>query len=60
MQVVLHPHAMARLGERGVREEEVKTAVLEGERVPAKFGRVGFRRYFQYGKLWRGKTYATK
>lgn len=60
MQVVLHPHAAARLVERGVSQEEVSATVLGGERVPAKFGRVGFRRHFPYGTLWRGKTYATK
>lgn len=60
MQVVLHPHATARLAERGVSQEEVVLTVQEGESVPAKFGRVKFRRHFQYERLWRGKTYATK
>ncbi len=60
MQVVLHPHAKARLAERGVTAEEVAATVEAGERFPAKFGRVGFRRHFSYEKTWRGKRYATK
>ena len=53
MEVILHPHARARLIERFV-------TVTGGERVPEKFGRVGFRRHFSYGHVWRGKRYATK
>ena len=50
----------ARLSERGVREEEVTATVLEGERFPARLGRVGFRRNFNYESTWRGKVYATQ
>lgn len=60
MQVVLHPHATERLTERGVSQDEVVAAVTTGERFPAKFGRVGFRRNFSYGKKWRGGVYPTK
>ncbi len=37
MTVTLHPHATARLSERGASEAEVKTTVTTGERFPAKF-----------------------
>ena len=60
MQVMLHPHAVDRLAERGVTAEEVIATVTTGERFPAKFGRTGFRRHFPYGQDWRGKRYATK
>ena len=40
--------------------EEVTATVIAGERFPAKLGRVGFRRHFNFGQAWRGKTYATK
>ncbi len=60
MVVRLHPHAVDRLGERGVEEAEVIATVQNGEEFPAKLGRMGFRRNFSYGKLWRGKLYATK
>lgn len=60
MTVNLHPHAQARLAERGVTEEEVILAVEAGERFDAKFGRVGFRRNVSFNKRWRGKRYKIK
>jgi hypothetical protein len=46
--------------ERGANEEEVVETVRKGERFPAKFGRIGFRRNFPFDNLWRGKRYGTK
>ena len=42
MKVLLHPHALERLSERGAAESEVTAVVESGERFPAKFGRTGF------------------
>ncbi len=60
MNIRLHPHALARLEERGATEEETIATVENGERFPAKFGRVGFRRNFTYNSTWRGRFYASK
>ena len=60
MKVRLHPHAKERLAERGATEPEVIATAATGERFPAKFGRVGFRRNFSFQNQWRGKFYATK
>ncbi|MEW6082990.1 MAG: hypothetical protein AB1607_00185 [Chloroflexota bacterium] len=60
MKIRFHPHAQERMGERGATEEEVHATVEMGERFPAKFGRVGFRRNFPYDRLWRGRSYPTK
>jgi hypothetical protein len=60
MVVRLHPHARARIEERGVTEDEVRATVERGEQFPAKFGRTGFRCNFSSGNLWRGKQYSTK
>ena len=60
MVVRLHPHARARIEERGVTEDEVRATVEHGEQFPAKFGRTGFRRNFPLGSLWRGKQYGNK
>jgi hypothetical protein len=38
----------------------VLATVIEGERFPAKFGRQGFRRNFQYDRTWRGRRYTMK
>ena len=56
----LHEHARARMLERGASEGEVLATVIEGERFPAKFGRQGFRRNFQYDRTWQGRRYTMK
>ncbi len=60
MGVRLHPHARERMLERGATEDEVVATVEKGERFPAKFGRTGFRRNFQYDAKWRGRYYRVK
>lgn len=60
MDIRLHPHARMRLTERGATEAEVIETVRAGEQFPAKFGRTGFRRNFQFDGLWRGREYSTK
>ena len=60
MNARIHPHAKERMVERGATEKEVIATVREGERTPAKFGRVGFRRNFAYNAKWRGRRYANK
>jgi hypothetical protein len=60
VKIRLHPHAKARLAERGASEVEVISAVEGGERFPAKLGRYGFRRNFAYNDVWRDRRYSTK
>lgn len=60
MKVILHPHAVQRLPERGALEEEVIKTVLHGEEFPAKFSRTGFRLNHPLTGIWRGKTYNIK
>jgi hypothetical protein len=60
LAVRLHPHAEARSTERGATLDEVEATVAGGERFPARFGRVGFRRNFTFGGIWRGRHYRTK
>ena len=58
--VRLHPHARERMQERGATEEEIQATVAQGEQFPARFGRTGFRRNFQFDQDWRGRHYSTK
>jgi len=60
LEVRLHPHAVARLIERGASETEVVETIRSGERVPARLGRTGFRRNFAFDGTWRGRSYRTK
>lgn len=48
MVIRFHPHAHERMKERGATEDEVKSAIKEGEQFPAKFNRTGFRRNFSF------------
>ncbi len=60
MKVKLHPHAQARILERGATEREVIATVENGEQFPVRFGRWGFRRNFPCKAQWRGKNYVSK
>jgi hypothetical protein len=60
MAIWFHPHARERLEERGATEDEAAATVENGERFPAKFGRTGFRRNFEFNAEWGGKHYGTK
>jgi Asp-tRNA(Asn)/Glu-tRNA(Gln) amidotransferase A subunit family amidase len=46
--------------ERGAYENEVIEAIRTGEAVPAKEGRQGYRKNFQYNQSWGDRTYAIK
>ena len=56
----LHPHAVARMRERGASTEEVASTLADGERFAAKFGREGFRRNFAFDGLWRERRHHMK
>jgi len=60
VQVRFHPHALDRLRERGAEEAEVIATVVGGEAFPARYGRTGFRRNFQFDSVWRGRRCTTK
>ncbi len=53
-------HAREQMIERGASPDEVIEAIRTGEQVPAKRGRLGYRKNFQYERHWGGKTYAIK
>jgi len=58
--VRLTAHAQQQRVERGCTEEEVRNAVREGTREPAKHGRLLCRYNFRYNALWQGKHYPIK
>ncbi len=60
MRIQLHPHAKARLLERGATESEVSATVEGGERFLAAFGRTGFRRSFSSEGLWQNRPHSHK
>ena len=46
--------------ERGATEGEVVESIRSGEHLPAKQGRLAYRRNFQYNQKWGGRFYPTK
>jgi len=59
-KIVFSQHALSRLENRGTSKEEVEKAIRSGEVVPAKKGRVTFRKNFPFGLRWKGKYYQMK
>ncbi len=53
-------HAHEQMVERGAGEDEVIETIRTGEQVPAKHGCLGYRKNFQYNRLWGARTYAIK
>lgn len=51
-------HAREQMAERGADEDSVVGTIRTGEVAPAKQGRRGFRKNFQYNREWGGRTYA--
>ncbi len=60
MEIVIHPHAKARLSERGVSETEVLQTLEEGVKTPTKFGRLSFKYTFDFNAHWQDKFYSYK
>lgn len=53
-------HSLLQMIERGAIEQEIIEAINSGEKVPAKKGRQGYRKNFQYDRKWGERTYAIK
>ena len=58
--IEISQHAREQMSERGAREEEVLTAIRQGEAEPTRMGRIMYRKNFQFNRRWRGKYYAVK
>lgn len=58
--IVFSHHAKDQLAARGATEQEVELAIHEGERAPAKRGRLAFRKNFPFERTWKGIYYEGK
>ena len=58
--IVLSQHALDNLGDRGTTPVEVEEAIRLGERMPAKRGRIAFRKNYPFRARWKGRLYETK
>lgn len=53
-------HALDNISDRGTSRGEVEQAIRTGERLPAKKGRIAFRKNFSHHDMWKGKYYQAK
>jgi hypothetical protein len=60
MKIRIHPHAKARMRERGATHTEVIQTVLSGTSRPARYGRTECRKTFIFGGKWLGRFYGRK
>jgi len=58
--IEISQHALDQMDDRGASKDEVNAAILNGEQVPAKKGRIAFRKNFLFESYWKGKHYTTK
>ncbi len=58
--IIISRHALDQARERGATENEIREAIREGEVVPAREPRRGYRLNRPFGKSWGGRVYATK
>ncbi|MFH1577235.1 MAG: DUF4258 domain-containing protein [Candidatus Margulisiibacteriota bacterium] len=58
--VIFSRHAIEQLADRGATQKEIVQAIQEGEKIPAKVGRLAFRKNFPYEKKWKTKYYEIK
>jgi hypothetical protein len=58
--IIVHPHALQRIKERGATESDIIMTVTTGEQFIAKHGRTGFRLNFIFNGLWNNKYFSSK
>ena len=58
--IILSQHAQEHLADRGATLSDVEMAIWEGESIPAKKGRIAFRKNFPFKSHWKGRYYVSK
>ncbi|MBI2829795.1 MAG: DUF4258 domain-containing protein [Chloroflexi bacterium] len=54
------PHALERMPSRGTNQQEVEAVIRTGEMIPAKQGRIAFRKNLPFESKWKNRYYETK
>jgi hypothetical protein len=60
MKVQVDPHTLERAWERGADEEEIKNVIETGLIIPAKYGRIGKAKVYDFKQKRHGKYYEQK
>ncbi|MGQ9626898.1 MAG: hypothetical protein ACUVV0_08345 [Anaerolineae bacterium] len=60
MEIQIDPHTIERAEERGKNEEEIKDVLNTGFSIPAKYGRMGKAKVYDFNRERLGKYYEQK
>jgi hypothetical protein len=60
MEIKIDPHTLERAQERGANEEEIKDVINTGIPIPAKHGRMGKAKVYDFGRKRHDKYYEQK
>jgi len=60
VKVQIDPHTLERAGERGTNEEEIIDVIHTGFPIPAKYGRIGKAKIYDFKQKRHGKYYEQK
>ena len=58
--ILFSQHAVGQMQARGATRPEVEEAIRSGEQLPARKGRVAFRKNFGFHNRWKGSYYEVK
>lgn len=59
-EIIFSQHALEQINDRGTNPEEVKEAIINGEKLPAKKDRVAFRKNYLFDSMWKNHYYKVK
>jgi len=60
MEIQIDPHTLERAEERGTNEDEIKDAINTGFPIPAKYGRIGKAKIYEFKQNRLNKYYEEK
>jgi hypothetical protein len=60
MQIEIGWHTLMRAQERGASEAEIRDVLITGLPVPAKYGKMGKAKVYEFGRLRGGRHYEQK
>jgi hypothetical protein len=60
MEIQIDPHTLERAGERGTNEEEIKDVINTGFSIPAKYGRMGKAKIYDFKQRRHNEYYEQK
>ncbi len=57
MEIQIDPHTLERAEERGANEEEIRDVINTGASIPAKYGRIGKAKTYDFKRQRHGRYY---